>query len=133
MNPRYPPVAQRAGHRCEYCLAPEAIFNSLFEVEHIIPAAREGSDAPDNLALACRACNLAKSDHLNATDEETQTVVALFHPRRDQWDDHFRLDAETGVLLGLTPIGRATLNRLQINSSIQVAARQRWIRLQLYP
>lgn len=27
MNPRYPAVAQRAAHRCEYCLAPEAVFN----------------------------------------------------------------------------------------------------------
>lgn len=39
MNPNYPPVAERAGHRCEYCHAPEAIFNVLFEVEHIIPLA----------------------------------------------------------------------------------------------
>ena len=27
MNPRYARVAGRAGHRCEYCRAPEAIFN----------------------------------------------------------------------------------------------------------
>jgi hypothetical protein len=26
MNPRYPEVALRAGHRCEYCLAPEFDF-----------------------------------------------------------------------------------------------------------
>ena len=37
MNPRYAPVAERAGHRCEYCRAPEAIFNFPFEVEHIVP------------------------------------------------------------------------------------------------
>jgi hypothetical protein len=35
MNPKYAFVALRAGHRCEYCHAPEVVFNSLFEVEHI--------------------------------------------------------------------------------------------------
>jgi hypothetical protein len=133
MNARYPMVAQRAGHRCEYCRAPEAIFNSLFEVEHIVPVSRDGSDDSDNLALACRACNLAKSDHLSARDEETATIVALFHPRRNRWEDHYHLDAETGVLLGLTAVGRATIIRLHLNSPTQVIARQRWIRLGLYP
>ena len=37
MNPLYAPVAARAAHRCEYCRAPEVIFNFRFEVEHIIP------------------------------------------------------------------------------------------------
>ena len=36
MNPRYSAVAERAGHRCEYCGAPEVVFNFPFEVEHII-------------------------------------------------------------------------------------------------
>jgi len=30
MNPHYARVAQRAGHRCEYCRAPEAVFNFPF-------------------------------------------------------------------------------------------------------
>jgi len=42
MNPHYPLVAERAGHRCEYCHAPETIFNVPFEVEHFIPLAKEG-------------------------------------------------------------------------------------------
>ena len=36
MSPRYALVAARAKHRCEYCHAPEAIFNFPFEVEHIL-------------------------------------------------------------------------------------------------
>jgi phenylacetate-coenzyme A ligase PaaK-like adenylate-forming protein len=31
MNPHYPQVALRAGHRCEYCHAPEAVFNLPLE------------------------------------------------------------------------------------------------------
>lgn len=37
MNSRYALVSARAGHRCEYCHAPEAIFNFPFEVEHALP------------------------------------------------------------------------------------------------
>ena len=50
MNPLYPVVAARADHRCEYCRAPEAIFNLRFEVEHILPTSREGRDEVSNCA-----------------------------------------------------------------------------------
>lgn len=33
MNPQYAAVAERALHRCEYCHAPEVIFNFAFEDE----------------------------------------------------------------------------------------------------
>lgn len=81
MNPRYAQVALRAEHRCEYCHAPEVVFNFPFEVEHIIPVALEGLDVEDNLALACRSCNLRKAAHLSGNDPESQTVASLFHPR----------------------------------------------------
>ena len=55
MNPHYTAVAERAAHRCEYCHAPEAIFNFSFEVEHVMPTSREGTDDITNLALACTA------------------------------------------------------------------------------
>ena len=64
MNPHYEVVALRAGHRCEYCHAPEAVFNFPFEVEHIIPLVRDGADATPNWALACRACNVRKGPHV---------------------------------------------------------------------
>ena len=44
MNPHYPEVSHRAAHRCEYCHAPEAIFNFPFEVEYVIPICNEGID-----------------------------------------------------------------------------------------
>lgn len=55
MNPLYLQVAERANHRCEYCHAPEVVFNFPFEVEHIIPIAKRGKTDLDNLALACRS------------------------------------------------------------------------------
>jgi 5-methylcytosine-specific restriction endonuclease McrA len=61
MNPLYAAVALRAGHRWEYCCAPEEVFNLPFEVEHIAPASRGGRTVEANSALACRACNLCKA------------------------------------------------------------------------
>ncbi len=133
MNARYPLVSRRADHRCEYCHAPEAIFNFAFEVEHVIPVSLRGADDESNLALACRACNLHKTDALTGNDDFSQTEARLFHPRQDSWPDHFQFDAETGAIQGLTAVGRATVARLRMNTPSQLAARQQWMRLGLFP
>jgi hypothetical protein len=133
MNPHYAQAASRANFQCEYCHAPEFIFNFPFEVEHIIPASRGGKDDDSNLALSCRACNLHKSIHLEALDSQTQNLAPLFHPRRDEWREHFAIDTKTGVLSGLTAIGRATVACLQMNRPSQLAARMQWMRLGIFP
>jgi len=133
MNPHYPRVALRAGHRCEYCHAPEAVFNLPLEVEHIVPVARGGEDIFANWALACRSCNLHKAAHVSGVDPDHATAARLFHPRKDEWEDHFQVVPESGEIAGRTPIGRATVARLWINSAAQVAARKQWMRLGLFP
>lgn len=133
MSRLHDPVAARAGERCEYCRAPEEAFNFPFEVEHIVPRSRGGGGEMENLALACAACNLFKSDAQTGPDEETGTEAPLFHPRRDDWYAHFRVDAETMQIIGLTPTGRATIARLQMNRFRQVRARRRWGRERLFP
>ena len=133
MNPHYTEVALRAGHRCEYCHAPEAVFNLPLEVEHIVPIVRGGEDTAANWALACRACNLYKATHVSGSDPGSHAVVRLFHPREDRWEDHFQVAPESGEMVGRTPIGRATVMRLGLNSAAQVAARRQWMRLGLFP
>jgi hypothetical protein len=133
MNPNYTLVADRANHRCEYCHAPELVFNFPFEVEHIIPLSREGADSEENLALACRSCNLRKGSRISGIDLESNTEVRLFHPRLDQWENHFQADATSGVIRGTTAIGRTSVNSLEMNSQPQVTARLLWIRLDLFP
>jgi len=133
MNPNYRDVARRAEHRCEYCRAPEVIFNLAFEVEHIVPKSQLGSNELSNLALACRCCNICKSAFVSATDESTQSVTVLFHPRKDRWDDHFSLDLASGIIVGITAVGRATVSQLQMNRPTQLEARRQWMRLELFP
>ena len=133
MNPHYAEVSQRAAHRCEYCRAPEVIFNFQLEVEHIIPIRHERIDEQTNLALACRSCNIHKASHLTGFDQITQRQVRLYNPRLDRWEDHFRVAEETGEILGKTESGRATVARLEMNSSTQLSARLQWMRLGLFP
>jgi hypothetical protein len=133
MNPRYPAVARRGNHRCEYCRAPEAIFNFAFEVEHVVPSSRGGDDQESNLALTSRSCNLHKSDHLTGCDDATGIDVTLFNPRTDRWAEHFEIDLDRGEVVGLTATGRATVDRLRMNDPVQITARLLWIRLGLFP
>lgn len=133
MNPRYTLVALRAGHRCEYCHAPEAVFNLPLEVEHIVPVARGGEDTAANWALACRACNLYKATYVSGNDPENDVVVRLFHPRKDRWEDHFQVVLDSGEIVGRTPVGRTTAVRLGLNKEAQVAARRQWMRLGFFP
>src|SRR5215216_5940901 len=70
-------VASRARFRCEYCLAPEILFNVRMEVEHIYPLSLGGADELPNLALACRACNGFKHTATMARDPLTRLPVRV--------------------------------------------------------
>lgn len=122
----YPQIADRAGHRCEYCRAPEAHQTMELEVEHIRPRAHGGDDDPDNLALACASCNRRKSQATRANDPVTGLMVLLFNPRRDVWTEHFMFNAETREIVGRTPTGRATAIRLDLNRTQLIVARLLW-------
>jgi HNH endonuclease len=113
MNPHYIEVAHRAGHRCEYCRAPEVIFNGAFEVEHVFPRSREGGGTQENLALACRRCNLWKSDRIEAPDPVSGQTCSLFHARNDVWTEHFKINSEDWTLIGVTATERATVDALK--------------------
>lgn len=133
MNPLYFLVADRAHHRCEYCHAPESIFNVVLEVEHITPVAAGGTNDDDNLALACRSCNGFKSSRSGYIDPESGLEVRFYHPRRDSWEEHFLVIAESGEVLERTAVGRVTIIGLKINSPAQLTARQFWMQLGLFP
>ena len=115
-------VATRAGGRCEYCRAVEVGQLATFEVEHVAPSTVGGSDGVENLAWACGRCNRSKSDRVELIDPESGLAVAVFDPRAMRWVDHFAWRSHE--LLGLTPIGRALVEALDLNSARRVAIRQ---------
>jgi hypothetical protein len=67
------------------------------------------------------------------TDPETRRKTALFNPRQDAWGEHFQFDSLKFQLLGKTAKGRATIDRLRMNSMYQIEARKYWVEAKLYP
>jgi hypothetical protein len=129
-HPLYEQVAERARHRCEYCLAPEEFSNKEFQVEHIAPKARGGSETLENLALACIRCNLSKAAAQTTRDRESEQDIPLFNPRTDEWSACFAfvlLPADERVLIeGQGEVGRATVLRLRMNTPQATRARWKW-------
>jgi 5-methylcytosine-specific restriction endonuclease McrA len=108
-------VLERAKGCCEYCLSQEQYSPDSFAVEHIIPLSKGGANSLENLAFACQGCNNRKYTNTESVDPVTQAIVPLFHPRRNLWSDHFAWSDDCSLILGLTPIGRATVEKLQLN------------------
>ena len=125
---RPPPSAQ---DRCEYCHFPADLAELSFELDHIIARKHGGPTEPDNLALACFYCNSYKGPNIAGIDPESGELVRLFHPRRDDWADHFQWEGAT--LAGRTPIGRATIQVLCINHPDAVSVRESLQREGVFP
>ena len=108
-------VIQRAEGVCEYCQSQAMFSPSPFPVEHIIPKVAQGETTSENLAWSCQGCNNHKHAKTSGLDPETGEESPLYHPRKQQWGDHFRWTTDHLRLLGVTPIGRATVETLHLN------------------
>lgn len=97
------------------------------EIEHIIPEAVGGETVRSNLWLACHRCNQFKSNRIEAFDEKTDKTVPLFNPRMQDWFEHFRWHPSGLRIVGLTAIGRATVEAMQFNNEYVVATRTYWV------
>ena len=110
-----------------------------FTVDHIIPQSLGGSDEIENLALACRRCNERRYNFVAGIDPNTQEIVPIFNPRQQKWEEHFVWIGGGISIEGITPIGRATCIRLDLNDlrypendSIR-ATRRFWMITGLHP
>lgn len=108
-------VLERAHGCCEYCKSQARFATQSFSIEHIIPRQLGGETTLDNLALACQGCNNHKYTKTEARDPVSDNVAPLYHPRQQRWHDHFAWNDDFTLVIGLTPIGRATLKALQLN------------------
>jgi hypothetical protein len=115
-------VPRRARFRCKYCLLPQALVSTPFQFDHIIAQSHGGETNEVNFAFACFHCNNFKGPNLSGVDPDTGRVVRLFHPRQDKRNQHFRWNKE--VLIGLTPIGRATIRTLRLSHPPRLAVRR---------
>ena len=108
-------MVERALACCEYCRSQARFATQSFSVEHIKPRSQDGSTTSANLALACQGCNGHKHTKTEGRDPVTGATVPLYHPRQQRWHHHFRWSGDFTMIVGLTPVGRATVEALQLN------------------
>ena len=95
-------------------------------VDHIVPVSAAGETVAENLCLSCVSCNSFKLNFQTGFDTESQRESRLYHPRGDSWEEHFRWSDDSSEIIGLTAIGRATVNRLKMNQPRMLIARREW-------
>jgi len=105
----------------------------ILQVEHIYPFSKGGETKLDNLCLACSLCNNAKKAFLTGMDPNTGQESRLFNPRIDIWSEHFVWIDQGEKLEGLTLIGRATVQSINMNRSDVVDSRRVWVKAGLHP
>lgn len=79
-------VLRRDNFTCRYCRSNEGQLT----VDHVVPVALGGTDAPDNLVACCKDCNAGKSS--TSPDAETVANVADDAAR---WSEAMKRAAET--------------------------------------
>ena len=121
MSNRYIPVniksavIKRANGRCEYCHSWAHNAIHTFPIDHILPLDKEGETILENLAYSCGGYNGFKSYKITAIDPLTKNEVSIFNPRVHKWKTHFAWSNNYLEVIGLTPIGRATIVLLKLN------------------
>ncbi|MDM8520856.1 HNH endonuclease signature motif containing protein [Anaerolineales bacterium HSG6] len=139
MSKSYVPVALRervadtAQHRCGYCLTSEKIAGFAMHIEHIIPKALGGETVEENLWLACPTCNGHKGTKVEAIDILSNEIVSLFNPRDQNWFEHFEWSNDGIFIIGITAIGRATVEALHLNNKYIIPARRLWVTFGEHP
>lgn len=126
-------VAEAFHQRCAYCQTAQELYPGDLEIEHIRPRAAGGLNAEQNLCLCCTHCNRRKGARMRAADPLSGRTVALFHPRKQRWQEHFTWSSDGTRIRGLTPTGRATVAALELNYIRLVNARRRWVRAKWHP
>jgi hypothetical protein len=108
-------VVERAQGSCEYCRSQARFATQAFSIEHVIPQSKTGQSSLDNLALVCQGCNNHKYNKTEAIDPITGEIAPLYHPRQQKWSDHFSWNEDFSLIIGITTIGRVTVETLQLN------------------
>jgi len=126
-------VIGRAGNCCEYCLLAQDDIFFAFEIDHIIAEKHGGATRAENLCLSCPDCNAYKGSDVASVDwTQGEEIVALYHPRRHAWEDHFEFDA-SGLIEPLSSQGRVTIFLLHLNDPDRVIDRKLLLDENRYP
>jgi hypothetical protein len=120
--------------RCGYCQCQQKYSLVRLTISHLIPVSKGGTHNEENLWLVCSVCNRHKAAKITAVDPETGQIVPLFNPRTQTWHEYFRWSDDRSYVIGLTPVGRATVASLHLSDNPRInELRQKWVSLGWHP
>jgi hypothetical protein len=114
-----------------FCTNP--IFRRCFLNRAHYPLSKGGLTLLYNLAFSCQCCNNHKYIAIQAIDPATGNMAALYNPRIDIWAEHFEWRDYFTEIIGISPSGRATVNRLQLNREGLINLRRLLVDVGLHP
>jgi HNH endonuclease len=134
-------IRDKFANCCAYCLTAEFLTATTFEFEHIIPRSSGGETVVENLCLACPSCNRYKAvrvaslkeNRQNVIDRVNEQTIPFFHPQFQAWSEHFSWNEDASEIVGVTDVGRVTIEALKMNRSQLVRVRKMWVVLGEHP
>src|SRR5262249_28712178 len=110
--------------RCAYCHQAA----TRWEVEHIVPRSRGGSNRPSNLALACQPCNDAKGEQTAAEFGHPEVHAQVKAPLQDAAAVNSTRQALRRRVLPLGgAVGTGTGGRTKWNRTQRRLAKTHWL------
>jgi 5-methylcytosine-specific restriction endonuclease McrA len=112
-------LLEKWGRRCAYC----GTENVPFEIDHVTPRDRGGSDRVSNLALACHDCNQAKGNRTAEEFGHPEVQAQARAPLKDAAVVNatrlalYRRLLMTGLPIEVGSGGRTRYNRARLNLS----------------
>lgn len=119
--------------RCAYCHSAEKLLGIPLEADHIIPETAGAKTDLSNLCLCCRSCNSYKWKRTHARDPQSGRRTRLFHPRQHVWEDNFAWSEDGVRIIGISAIGRATVDALKMNNELITKLRELWVVFGFHP
>lgn len=113
-------LLEKFNNQCVYCGI--KIFEPLMaSIEHFYPKSLypELMNAPDNLLIACRACDAIKNNNF-PIDENGNPL--LINPAKEKFSDHM-IQLDNGYIEGTTERGETTIDVLQLNRDALIEQR----------
>ena len=101
------------------------------ELDHIIAEKHGGLTESANLAYACKLRNRFKGSDIASIDVKIGELTPFYHPRQQQWEDHFELDGPT--IVPVSQIGRVTERLLKFNQAERLILRKQLVSVHRYP
>lgn len=103
---------------CGYCGKNQKVMHQKLQIDHFVPRSRDPKRERDyyNLVLACKKCNLSKSDkwptnNIKLPHDGTRGFV---DPASDDYDNHLERN-EDGYIIAKTNVGKSMCEMLHFD------------------